>query len=213
MGYEKTEPRNNQILLWGIVSVVTLFALVPLFHSYYGKTFGAEFAGKVYERPNTEYDELVAEQRGHLREAPLGIDQAMDQLATRGRAGTPVMPRPNDTPEVPEEDYEASLAPLVGWSRLENVELRDAALRAMRWRREQLLETDLTDDVGTEAEATSLEAVQREELDPASFEVEERPPVRPAENPVRAPMRPTMRPSPMGGAAAMGGTTAMGGTD
>ncbi|MAR57354.1 MAG: hypothetical protein CMM93_09240 [Rickettsiales bacterium] len=176
MGFEKTEPRNNQILLWGVVSVITLFALVPLFHSYFGIAFGAELTDKVEGRPNTEYEDLRDTQRGHLGDAPVNIEAAMQQLATRGRVGTPVMPRPNDGPEMSEEDYEASLAPLTGWSRLANERRTEAARRAMRRRR-----------VPVEPEAASLEDVVREGADAPSVEVEDRPVVVPTNEPVEAP--------------------------
>lgn len=138
MAYEKTEPRNNQILLWGGVSVLTLVALVPLFHSYFGITFRAELADKVYEVPNTPYEELRDAQRGALRDAPISVDRALEQLATRGRTNTPVMPRPNDTPDKSEADYEASLAPLVGWAQLQQEREAEQARRAMRARRQRL---------------------------------------------------------------------------
>lgn len=138
MAYEKTEPRNNQILLWGVVSILTLFALVPLFHSYFGITFGDEFAAKVYEVPNTPYQELRDGQRAELRTSPISVDQAIQQLAARGRSNTPVMPRPNDAPNLSEEDYEASLAPVTGWAQLPRERAAEAARRAMRSRRQQL---------------------------------------------------------------------------
>ena len=181
MGFEKSEPRNNQILLWGVISVITLVALVPLFHSYFGETFGEELAVKVYEQPNTEYEGIRDTQRGHLREAPIDIDRAMDQLATRGRAGTPVVPRPNDTPDLSEEDYEPSLAPVIGWSQRSNERRAEGIRRAMRARRvpaEEPIE---------DPDATSLEGVEREGADAPSGEVEEGAEPVPAEQPVRPP--------------------------
>ncbi len=194
MGYEKSEPRNNQILLWGVVSVISLMALVPLFQSYFGKTFGQEFDEKVNAVPNTPYQELRDAQRARLNEGGLTIDAAKQQLAMRGRAGTPVMPRPNDGPDATDEDYEASLAPLTGWSRLSNERRTEAARRAMLGRRQQLQGEQPT---GIEdPDASSLEAVQREGADAPSFVVEDRPPVVPAREPVRAP-RELVRPSAM----------------
>lgn len=35
MGHEKTEPNSKVIAFWGIVVIVSLFALVPFFHAYF----------------------------------------------------------------------------------------------------------------------------------------------------------------------------------
>ncbi len=165
MAYEKTEPRNNQILLWGVVSVLTLFALVPLFHSYFGITFGDEFAEKIYEVPNTPFEELRDGQRASLRTSPISVDQAVEQLAARGRSNTPVMPRPNDTPNLSEDDYEASLAPVVGWAQLQRERAADEARRAMRSRRQRLeAEAGVVDPTATTVEGMD----PTETLDPPS---------------------------------------------
>lgn len=203
MGYEKTEPRNNQILLWGVISVLTLFALVPLFHSYFGLTFGAEFAEKIYEVPNTPYEELRDGQRASLRTAPISVEQAMEQLAARGRANTPVMPRPNDTPDVTEEDYEASLAPVVGWAQLQRERDAEAARRAMRFRRQVLAQEAGVDDPA----ATTVEGMDNtEEADPPSPAVTDTPEPPPAREPVRRPPSQLRRPTAMVAGAGMAPT-------
>jgi len=205
MAFEDTEPRNNQILLWGVVSVITLFALVPLFHSYFGITFGEEMAAKVYEQPNTEYEELRDGQKAELRTAPIPVDQAIEQLATRGRTNTPVTPRPNDLPALPADEYEASLAPVIGWTQRPNERTAEDVRRAMQARR-QLLGIIGQDDPSE----SSLEAIETESADPPSYEVETGVEPVPAEEPVEPPpsqlrpptamvagsMAPTMAPAP-----------------
>jgi len=193
MAYEDTEPRNNQILLWGVVSVVTLFALVPVFHSYFGITFGGEMADKVYEQPNTAYEELRDGQKAGLRTSPIPVGQAMEQLASRGRANTPVMPRPNDAPTLPADEYEASLAPVVGWGQLQQEREAEEVRRAMRWRRQQLgifEEPDPPDE-------TSLEDIETESADAPSSEVETGIEPVPAQEPVEPPPSRLVRPTAM----------------
>lgn len=195
MAYDQSEPRNNQILLWGVISVLTLFALVPLFHSYFGITFGAEFAEKVYEVPNTPYEELRDAQKAELRTSPISVEQALEQLATRGRANTPVMPRPNDTPNLSAEDYEASLAPVVGWAQLPHERAAEAARRAMQERRAVLLIEAGVDDPS----ATTVEQMDQntEALDPPSTALPDGVRPVPAEEPVRRPPAQLMRPTAM----------------
>jgi len=144
MAYEKTEPKNNQIFFWGIVSMLTLGALVPLFHTYFNSMYGQEQGDKVTA---TDADEdgvvdYIAAKDAFLQDrqaalAAANIDQAMNQLAERGRNLPAVRPRRNDGLDVPEEDALSTLAAERGWDGLPREAEEERAANALRERRER----------------------------------------------------------------------------
>ncbi len=105
MPHEDTPPRTQVILLFTLMSAVTLVVLQPLFVSYFETTRAEQERAKVREVPAGGYDEYREEQHRRLRSGPMPIGKAIEELAREGREGPElVRPEPSEDP-----------APAEGW--------------------------------------------------------------------------------------------------
>lgn len=159
-GFEDTPEANKAIWFWGFVSVMTLLALIPMFHSYYEAEYRGALERKTagLDRDGDDQIDYLAtrnahleEQRRALAEAPTSIEDAMAALASRGRAVPPVRPRRNDGLQTPLADALTSLAAVKGWARNEDEPARAAAERALMAGRAR--------DLGIQLERAAQEAI------------------------------------------------------
>ncbi|HJL04585.1 MAG TPA: hypothetical protein RMH85_02675 [Polyangiaceae bacterium LLY-WYZ-15_(1-7)] len=143
-GFDDTSTRDKTIVFWTVLSCVVLLSLIPLFHSYFNSMTDAELEAKVLERDDdgdgevdylAERNRTVAEHRALLREAPISIEAAKAQLASRGRNVPVVRPRRNDDLGTAEADAVAALDAVTGWGQLPREEARAEAEEALRRRR------------------------------------------------------------------------------
>ncbi|MEM7447793.1 MAG: hypothetical protein AAF355_06085 [Myxococcota bacterium] len=118
MGYEKTEPKNNLILFFSVLSLVTLAALAFGFESYFkieadkqydlainrGLPLGeTPFSSAAQNRVSIQLRdpglvdpwqarrEMEREHLSQLTSDPMPISRAMHQLAERGRSSAPIV--------------------------------------------------------------------------------------------------------------------------
>jgi hypothetical protein len=106
MATDKSEPRIGLIIKVAVVVMVTLLILRAVLTSYFDQLLQAEQNRKIVAAKPEALTSLRAEEQDHLRNGPLPIDQAMHELATKGR-GPDFMP-------VASRD----IAPLEGWVRM-----------------------------------------------------------------------------------------------
>lgn len=133
MAFDKSPTNDKIIFATAIVTVATLFGLVPFFDSYWDDMRSLEMSRKVEGRQNAELARARAEQDRLLAGGPMSVDQAIAQLAQRGRASSPaIAPRNSGRPDV--EAVE-------GWVRMKNeaaaAHARGAYERAERARLER----------------------------------------------------------------------------
>jgi hypothetical protein len=133
MAFDKSPTNDKIIFATAILTVFSLFALVPFFDSYWDDMRTNELASKVEGRGNAELERARAEQARFLSGGPMSVDQAISQLAQRGRGAAPaVAPRASGRPDV--EAVE-------GWVRMKNeaaaAHARGAYERAERARLER----------------------------------------------------------------------------
>ncbi len=106
---DDTQPANRAILFYTSLGIVTLFGLVPFFHTYMD---GSQHEQR-HEHLESSYRsaqlvEYRAEERRRLASGATPIEDAIAQLGERGRAGFPdIRPTPSDDE-----------GPLHGWTRL-----------------------------------------------------------------------------------------------
>lgn len=104
MAHDKTPERNNLIFFYSLLTLLTLGVLSFVFESYFSAETDEVFRHKVYEQPADELAKVEAAQLEDLSSGPVPIEQAMQQVARRGRPSL-VEPSPSD-----------ERAPLEGWN-------------------------------------------------------------------------------------------------
>ncbi len=144
MGYEKTEPKNDVILLSAAGTAIVLALLVPTFHTYFNTMTEGELSSKVWA-PDMDEDGVVdyvadrdariAERRAAIAAGDTSVEDAINQLATQGRNIGRVRPVANDGLNVAPADAEATLAAVRGWDQLADDEAQAAAVAALGERR------------------------------------------------------------------------------
>jgi hypothetical protein len=95
---DETPPRNEIIFAAAVMTVITLFSLKYVFDSYLD---ASNLRVRREHISESHASEVLAEYRRHsedqLREGQMPIGDAMEQLATRGRAAFPVIRPVPDT--------------------------------------------------------------------------------------------------------------------
>lgn len=148
-GYDDTPTRDKTIAIWGVLSALTLIALIPFFHTYFDSMTDGEIDRKVQNLDRdgdgradylTARDRTFADARRHLTEAPTSIEAAMGQLASQGRNVPAVRPRRNDGVDVSLDDAVATLAAVEGWTqRKHEAALGSAEAALVRGRADELV--------------------------------------------------------------------------
>ncbi|MEM9188539.1 MAG: hypothetical protein AAGF12_05160 [Myxococcota bacterium] len=123
MGYEKTEPRTNLILVIAVLTTISLAALQPLFSSYFDSVTQAQI-NEVQVENNDYYSEWNDRENGirvqherALAEGPVPIDTAIARLSENSRTQIPLLaPQPSDDLQavagwLHHPDYEAAPTP------------------------------------------------------------------------------------------------------
>lgn len=172
MGYEKTEPKNDIILLSAVGTAAILVLLVPSFHTYFNTMTEGELSEKVWA-PDMDEDgvvDYVADRdarieatRAAIAAGDTSIEDAIGQLATQGRNVGRVRPVANDGLNVAPADAEATLAAVRGWDQLADEEAQAAAAAALGQRRAR----------AEEAERMREAAAATAELNSAGVEIPE----------------------------------------
>jgi hypothetical protein len=106
MATDKSEPRIGLIIKVALVVIATLLILRAVLTSYFDQLLQAEQNRKIVAAKPEALTSLRAEEQDRLRNGPLPIDQAMHELATKGRG-------PDFMPVVSRD-----IAPLQGWVRM-----------------------------------------------------------------------------------------------
>lgn len=197
-GFEDTEPANKIIFASAVVCLGLLVFLIPIFHTYFNDMTDGEIDSKIQqidedEDGRADYLQARNDEFGRLRDQlannPVSIDQAIEQLATRGRNVPVVRPRRNDGLDVSVDDAVGSLGPVKGWAQREHTRAFDEAERALRARRAQ------EEAAREEARRRMMEAAAAAGTVDAAGRPTTVTPMRPLRP---TPMRPTMRPAPGG---------------
>lgn len=180
---DKSPPRNGLIAIIGVLSVATLIAIKPGFDAYYDGMHREAMADRL--ETYSDLNQLEAaradwDRRLHSGSTP--IDQAMTQLAERGRTAFPAIR--------PQPPAELNLDPLTGWAQLPQElpqAVRDAQAAAEAPAPEPaLLEGELPTD-GNDMDEASDAAAPEAAPAPAAAPAAPRPrPARPAPAPEEA---------------------------
>jgi hypothetical protein len=109
MATDKSEPRIGLIVKVGVLSVVTLVVLRVALDAYFDHEARAEQQRKIGDAKPEMLLSLRADEKQRLGSGPTPIDQAMQQLAVRGRLGL--------GPEVTPKGLH-DMAPLQGWVKM-----------------------------------------------------------------------------------------------
>lgn len=97
MAHDKTPERNNLILFYGVLSVVTLVSLGFVLRSYFTTQSEREESLQIAKTPIAKRDAIKAAQLKQLESGPVPIEQAMQELAAHGRDGIPLIkPEPSN---------------------------------------------------------------------------------------------------------------------
>jgi hypothetical protein len=109
MATDKSEPRVGLIINVGLVSVVTVLAVRFALGTYFDHVAQAEELRKVSQAKPEALMELRTDEHARLMTGPVPIEQAMEDLAKKGRMGA--------SPDiVPTASHD--VAPLQGWMKM-----------------------------------------------------------------------------------------------
>jgi hypothetical protein len=106
MATDKSEPRIGLIIKVALVVMVTLVILRAALTSYFDQLVQAEQDRKIVAAKPEALTSVRADEQDRLHNGPMPIDQAMHELAVKGRG-------PDFMPVVSRD-----LAPLQGWARM-----------------------------------------------------------------------------------------------
>lgn len=106
MATDHTPPRSQLIVMYGVLSMLVLFALEFVFSGYFTRQRDNQISAKILTEPARELNALRREQTRELKSGAMPINRAMRLFLRDGRSGIAlVAPQPSSDPR-----------PLVGWN-------------------------------------------------------------------------------------------------
>lgn len=118
MATDHTPPRSQLIVLYGVLSMLVLFALKFVLDGYFTRLSDEQFSAKILTEPARELNALRKEQTRELQRGSMPINRAMRLFLRDGRHGIGlVAPQPSSDPR-----------PLTGWNHYANKKLPPAVI-------------------------------------------------------------------------------------
>jgi len=125
MATDQTEPRNNLILIYTVLTAVALLILGPLFLAYFKDYVEEQIQKVVLSQPADQYEETRSKALADLQNGRMPIDQAVQAIARQGRDASPLI-EPSQSDDV---------AAVEGWGESKNEAAAEAARQAVERRR------------------------------------------------------------------------------